>query len=86
MSKALKGCIYQHFKENKLYLIEDMARDSDHLGYVVVYRALYDNEYGDLWVRPLGEFEDKVTLDNGERVDRFKLVGDLSRRYLKRVE
>lgn len=49
--------VYKHFK-GKLYLVEDVAYDSETEEKMVVYRALY----GDfrLWVRPLDMFLSEV--------------------------
>lgn len=45
--------IYRHFKGDS-YLVEDVARDSETGGEVVVYRKLYGD--GSLWVRPKAMF------------------------------
>ena len=52
----IKG-IYKHFKGD-LYIVEDIACNSENLEEMVVYRALYDDNK--LWVRPRKEFERKV--------------------------
>lgn len=58
MSREIKiHGIYRHFK-GKLYLVEDLATDSETEEKVVVYRALY-GEYK-LWVRPLRMFLSEV--------------------------
>lgn len=49
--------IYRHFKGN-LYIVEDIARDSETEELMVVYRALYGDNL--LWVRPLEEFISEV--------------------------
>ena len=49
--------IYKHFKGD-LYIVEDIARDSETEELMVVYRALYGNNY--LWVRPLEMFLSEV--------------------------
>jgi len=66
---------YQHYKGN-FYEVIGVARDSETLEEMVVYRALYHHEkYGDdsLWVRPREMFEEKVIVD-GHDVPRFKLA------------
>ena len=56
MDIIIKG-IYRHFKGD-LYIVEDIAINSETLEEIVVYRALYgDNK---LWVRPLSMFFDEV--------------------------
>lgn len=49
--------VYKHFK-GKLYLVEDVAFDSETEEEMVVYRALYGD--GKLWVRPLSMFLSEV--------------------------
>lgn len=49
--------IYRHFK-GKIYIVEDVAYDSETEEEMVVYRALY-GEYK-LWVRPLKMFLSEV--------------------------
>ncbi len=62
---------YRHYKGND-YLILGVARHSETQEPLVVYRQ----DYGDkgLWVRPLGMFQEQVTID-GEAVRRFRYVG-----------
>ena len=63
----LKKGIYRHFKGNKYQLI-DIAKNSETLEEMVVYKALY----GDcgLWVRPLSMWDEEVEFE-GKRVKRF---------------
>ena len=49
--------VYKHFK-GKLYLVEDVAYDSETEEKMVVYRALY-GDYK-LWVRPFAMFLSEV--------------------------
>ncbi len=49
--------IYRHFK-GKMYIVEDIAFDSETEGKMVVYRALYGERK--LWVRPLEMFLSEV--------------------------
>lgn len=67
---------YQHYK-GKFYEVIGVARHSESLEELVVYRALYESEeFGKdaLWVRPLRMFLEEVET-NGNLVPRFKLVG-----------
>ena len=52
----VKG-IYKHFKGD-YYLVENIAKDSETKGEMVVYRKLYDD--GSLWVRPKDMFLSEV--------------------------
>ena len=54
------GGLYRHFKGNE-YEVIAVAKHSETLEDVVVYRALYGE--GMVWVRPLAEFLDTVTRD-----------------------
>ena len=62
---------YRHYKGNE-YTVIDVARHSETLEELVVYRQ----EYGDhgLWVRPKARFLEMVELD-GRMVPRFEYVG-----------
>ena len=59
---------YRHFKGNE-YRVLGMARHSETLEEMVVYRALYGD--GGLWVRPAKMFFEKVTRD-GVTQPRFR--------------
>ncbi len=66
---------YQHYK-GKMYEVIGIARNSETLEEMVVYRALYDSEeFGKnaLWVRPMKMFFDEVVVD-GETFPRFKFI------------
>lgn len=63
---------YQHFKGN-YYEVIGIAKHSETLEEMVVYRALY-GEHG-LWIRPLKMFEENVSV-NGILVPRFRKVED----------
>ena len=62
---------YEHYKGGQ-YEILGIAKHSESMEEFVVYKALY--EEGDLWIRPLKMFLEKVEI-NGKRVPRFKYVG-----------
>ena len=67
---------YQHFKGN-FYEVIGLARHSQALEELVVYRALYVHpQYKEnpLWVRPKAMFLENV-MHEGEDVPRFKFVG-----------
>lgn len=66
---------YQHYKGN-MYQVVGVAKHSETLEEVVVYKALYSSpEFGEevLWVRPKKMFFEKVIID-GLEIPRFKLV------------
>ena len=66
------GAKYRHCKGN-LYEVVGVARHSETLEEMVVYRALYGE--GGLWVRPMGMFLENVTVD-GKTVPRFAYTGE----------
>lgn len=68
---------YRHYK-GKEYEVIWMAKHSETLEELVVYRALYhSNEFGDnaLRVRPLKIFEENVVVD-GKEVKRFTKIDE----------
>lgn len=68
MKEKIKG-IYKHYKGD-LYLLEDIAINSETLEKMVIYRALYgDNK---LWCRPYDMFFEKVN-KNGQKY-RFEYI------------
>ncbi len=71
MENIVKGGTYRHYKGNN-YIVLDVARHSETLEPMVVYKALYGD--GDIWVRPMYMWNETV-VHNGESVPRFKYVG-----------
>lgn len=58
MERTLKiHGLYRHFK-GKMYIVEDIAFDSETEAKMVVYRALYGDRQ--LWVRPYDMFLSEV--------------------------
>lgn len=60
-----------------MYEVIGIARHSETLEEVIVYRALYDSkEFGKnaLWIRPKKMFLENVVIDRKE-VPRFKFIG-----------
>ena len=66
------GGTYRHFKGNT-YEVLAVAKHSETLEELVVYRALYGE--GAVWVRPLSEFLDTVTRDGVTRYRFEEIVG-----------
>ncbi|MBI2580988.1 DUF1653 domain-containing protein [Candidatus Woesearchaeota archaeon] len=61
---------YRHYKGNE-YEVIGVAKHSETLEELVVYRALYGEHA--LWVRPKKMFSETVEVD-GKKVPRFKLI------------
>lgn len=63
---------YRHFKGNE-YLLLHIARHSETLEEMVVYKALYGD--GEIWVRPASMWNESVHTDtyNGPR---FRYIGE----------
>ena len=63
---------YRHFKGNEYELLY-IAKDSETLEYMVVYKALYGE--GGIWVRPLKMWTETVIRD-GKEYKRFTYIGE----------
>ena len=73
MKKVKINGIYRHFRGN-YYIVVDIAKDSETLENVVVYRQLYGD--GSLWVRPMDMFlseVDKEKYPDAHQKYRFEL-------------
>ena len=66
---------YRHFKGGE-YEVIGIARHSETLEDMVVYRALYGE--GGLWVRPASMWTETVTRD-GKTYPRFTYIGEVSK-------
>jgi len=62
---------YRHYK-GKEYEVLGLAKHSENLEELVVYRALYGENQ--IWVRPLNMFKEKIILDGVEK-SRFEYIG-----------
>ena len=71
MRELVIGGIYRHYKGNS-YKVEGVAKHSETLEEMVVYRALYGE--GGLWVRPKEMFLESVEKD-GKQFFRFEYIG-----------
>ena len=72
MEKMLRLGKYEHYKGNYYEVIE-VAKHSETLEELVVYRALYGEH--DLWVRPLKMFLETVEIE-GKKTPRFRFIED----------
>ncbi len=72
---------YQHYKTGKLYEVIGLARHSETLEEMVIYKALYQCEkFGNnqVWVRPKKMFLEYVTYD-GLSIPRFEKIEQTDR-------
>ncbi len=69
----IKGGVYRHYKGNK-YMVLDIAKHSETLEDMVVYKALYGE--GGVWVRPAHMWGELVTTKDGVSVPRFEYIGE----------
>ena len=70
--ETIRPGIYRHFKGN-LYEVIEIAKHSETLEELVVYRALY-GEHG-VWVRPVSMWNETVERD-GKTYQRFTYIED----------
>jgi hypothetical protein len=75
MDVKIKSGEYKHYK-GKLYEVLGVAKQSETLEDLVIYKAKYESEeFGKdaLWARPVSMFVETVNLD-GREVARFEFV------------
>jgi hypothetical protein len=63
---------YKHYKGN-IYEVIGVAKHSETLEEMVVYKATYQPEGQNLWVRPLNMFLETISVD-GQSVKRFEKI------------
>jgi hypothetical protein len=63
---------YKHFK-GKEYQVLGLAKHSETLEEMVVYKKLYDDF--SMWVRPLSMFLEIVEVE-GKKIHRFEYIGE----------
>lgn len=80
------GKVYRHFKGN-YYFVENIALDSETQERVVIYKAIYNREDSQIWVRREEMFLeeiDKTRKDNiTGQTHRFEIVEDIEKDYTK---
>lgn len=70
----MKTGIYKHYKGN-LYRVLFLAKHSETLEDFVTYEAMYENQEGKYWIRPLMMFLENVEVD-GKQIPRFEFISD----------
>ena len=66
MKMHLELGLYKHYKGNS-YEVIGIAKHSETLEDLVVYKATYQAEGENLWVRPLKMFQETVIIDGVEQ-------------------
>ncbi len=64
--------LYKHYKGN-IYEVIGVAKHSETLEEMVVYKATYQPEGQNLWVRPLKLFLETIIV-NGQSIKRFEKI------------
>ena len=64
--------LYKHYKGN-IYEVIGVAKHSETLEELVVYKATYQKEGENLWVRPIQMFQETVIVDGVEK-KRFEKI------------
>jgi hypothetical protein len=64
--------LYKHYKGG-IYEVIGIARHSETLEQLVVYKATYQQEGENLWLRPISMFNEKINVD-GREVNRFSKI------------
>lgn len=72
MKEVIQLGRYRHFK-GKEYEVIAIAKHSETLEELVVYKALYGEE--GIWVRPLSMWKEQITRD-GKTFNRFEKIDD----------
>lgn len=85
MEEVKIGKVYRHFKGN-YYFVENVALDSENKERVVIYKAIYDRDDSQIWVRKekmfLEEIPERSDNITGQK-HRFELVEEIEKDYLK---
>lgn len=68
--KTIQSGTYRHTKSGKLYEVLGVALETETTEQLVIYKPLYDNEYG-LFARPYDMFTGQAEID-GEMKPRFE--------------
>jgi len=58
--------LYKHYK-GQVYDVIGVAKHSETIEELVVYKATYQKEGENLWVRPLAMFEETIIIEGVER-------------------
>ena len=86
MEQVKIGKIYRHFKGN-YYFIENVGLDSETMERVVIYKAIYNREDSQIFVRKETMFLEEIDQTRKDNVTgqkyRFQLVEELEKDFTK---
>lgn len=86
MEKVKIGKVYRHFKGN-YYFIVDIALNSETKERMVIYKAIYDRNDSQIWVRRETMFLEEIDASRKDNITgqkhRFELVEELEKDYTK---
>lgn len=86
MEKVKIGKVYRHFKGN-YYFIVDIALNSETQERMVIYKAIYDRNDSQIWVRREAMFLEEMDASRKDNITgqkhRFELVEELEKDYTK---
>ena len=85
MNQVQIGKVYRHFKGN-YYFVENIALDSETQERIVVYRALYNRDDSQIWIRKESMFLEEIDKKRKDNITgqkyRFELVKEIERNYV----
>ncbi|MBP5634507.1 DUF1653 domain-containing protein [Candidatus Saccharibacteria bacterium] len=70
MAGVIVGRVYKHYKGD-LYVVEGIAKHSETLEEMVIYRQLYGK--GEFWARPIDLFIGEINKPGVKQKHRFEL-------------
>lgn len=86
MEKVKIGKVYRHFKGN-YYFIVDIALNSETQERMVIYKAIYNRNDSQIWIRREAMFLEEIDASRKDNITgqkhRFELVEDLEKDYTK---
>ena len=86
MNQVKIGKVYRHFKGN-YYFIENVGLDSETMERVVIYKALYNRDDSQIFVRREEMFLEEIDVTRKDNItgqkNRFELVEELEKDFTK---
>lgn len=86
MEQVRIGKIYRHFKGN-YYFVENVGLDSETMDRMVIYKALYNRDDSQIFVRKESMFLEKIDETRKDNITgqkyRFEIAKELEKDYTK---